>query len=49
MDVAVVGKLLGAEGARLLEELGTTYDGTNALVLSERLQRRYDAALVAAV
>lgn len=48
MDLEAFSALLQPAGQRLLTEAATGYDGSNALALSRRLRRSYDAALVAA-
>jgi hypothetical protein len=48
VDLALFARLLSVEGALLLDEVETAYDGRNALAVSEQLRSRHDAALVTA-
>jgi SAM-dependent methyltransferase len=48
VDVTLLDQLLSRDGERLLAEIEATYDGDNALAVSERMRDHHDAAVVAA-
>jgi SAM-dependent methyltransferase len=48
VDLALLGRLQSVEGALLLDEVDSAYDGNNALAVSEQLRTHHDGALVTA-